>query len=75
MAPQGIIISLTMRLLAATLVLVAAAHYEDSLAFCRKAGYQPEEAWTCCDYADMLLERSQSVRGELVEPPVPDVLR
>jgi len=35
----------------------AAVHYEDSLAFCRKAGYRPELAWTCCDYADALRER------------------
>ncbi len=35
----------------------AAAHFEDALGFCRKAGYRPELAWTCCDYADMLLER------------------
>ena len=34
----------------------AAVHYEDSLAFCRKAGYRPELAWTCCDYPDMLRE-------------------
>jgi DNA-binding CsgD family transcriptional regulator len=33
----------------------AAQHFEDALAFCRKAGYRPELAWTCCDYADMLL--------------------
>ena len=32
-------------------------HFEDSLAFCRKAGYPPEFAWTCCDYADALLHR------------------
>ena len=30
----------------------ALAHLEDALAFCRKAGYHPELAWTCCDYAD-----------------------
>ena len=35
----------------------ATAHFEDALAFCRKAGYRPELAWTCCDYADMLRER------------------
>ena len=35
----------------------AMAHFEDALAFCRKAGYRPELAWTCCDYADMLRER------------------
>ena len=30
----------------------SAAHFEDALAFCRKGGYRPELAWTCCDYAD-----------------------
>ena len=35
----------------------AMSHFEDALAFCRKAGYRPELAWTCCDYADMLRER------------------
>ena len=29
-----------------------------ALAFCRKAGYRPELAWSCCDYADLLLERN-----------------
>ncbi len=37
----------------------AAAHFEDALAFCRKAGYRPELAWSCCDYADTLLQRSE----------------
>ena len=23
-----------------------------------KTGYRPELAWTCCDYADLLLERN-----------------
>ena len=32
-------------------------HFEDALAFCRKAGYRSELAWTCCDYADTLRER------------------
>ena len=36
----------------------AASHFEDALAFCRKAGCRPELAWTGCDYADMLLERN-----------------
>ena len=36
----------------------AANHFEDALAFCRKAGYRPELAWTCYDYTDMLLERN-----------------
>ena len=35
----------------------AAAHFEDALAFCRKAGYRPELAWSCCDYSDLLRER------------------
>ena len=36
----------------------AADLFEDALAFCRKAGYRPKLAWTCCDYADTLLERN-----------------
>ncbi len=36
----------------------ATSHFEDALAFCRKAGYRPELAWTCCDYADTLRERN-----------------
>ena len=38
----------------------AATHFEDALAFGRKAGYRPELAWTCHDYADALLERFSS---------------
>ncbi|MFQ6028459.1 MAG: tetratricopeptide repeat protein, partial [Dehalococcoidia bacterium] len=36
----------------------AAVHFEDSLRFCIKAGYRPELAWSCCDYADTLLQRN-----------------
>ncbi len=36
----------------------AAVHFEDALTFCRKADYRPGLAWTCCDYADTLLERN-----------------
>ena len=36
-----------------------AGHFDDALAFCRKAGYRPELAWSCCDYADSLLQRSK----------------
>ncbi|MCH7737912.1 MAG: AAA family ATPase [Chloroflexi bacterium] len=36
----------------------AEVHFEDALSFCRKAGYRPELAWSCCDYADLLLERN-----------------
>ncbi|MCH7842968.1 MAG: helix-turn-helix transcriptional regulator [Chloroflexi bacterium] len=35
----------------------ADGHFEDSLAFCRKAGYRPGLAEICCDYGDMLLQR------------------
>ena len=38
----------------------ATVHYEACLAFCRKAGYRPELAWTCCDYADLLLDPATS---------------
>ncbi len=37
----------------------ATAHFQDTLAFCRNAGYRPELAWTCCDYADTLLQRHE----------------
>ena len=36
----------------------AATHFKDALTFCRNAGYRPELAWTCCDYADTLLQRN-----------------
>ncbi len=39
---------------------LAITHFEDALVFCRKAGYRPELAWTCCDYADALLQRNES---------------
>ena len=35
----------------------AETHFEDAMAFCRKAGFRPELAWTCCDHADALRER------------------
>jgi len=38
----------------------AVAHFEDALAFCRKAGYSPDLAWTCFDYANCLMERDAS---------------
>ncbi len=37
----------------------ASAHFEDALAFNRRAGYRPDLAWTCCDYADTLLQRNE----------------
>jgi DNA-binding SARP family transcriptional activator len=40
-------------------VETALTHYEDGLAFCERAGYRPEYAWTACDYADALLDRDR----------------
>ena len=36
----------------------ALAHFEDGLAFCERAGYRPEHAWTASDYAEALLARN-----------------
>jgi DNA-binding CsgD family transcriptional regulator len=36
----------------------AMIHFEDALEFCREAGFKPEVAWTCYDYADSLIQRS-----------------
>jgi DNA-binding CsgD family transcriptional regulator len=44
----------------------AAEHFEDALAFCRRAGYRPELAWSCYDYGDMLLARARQAA------PLPD---
>ena len=35
----------------------AEVHFEDAMAFCRKSGYRPELAWSCSDYAGMLINR------------------
>jgi DNA-binding CsgD family transcriptional regulator len=37
-----------------------AAHFEDAVIFCRKAGARSELAWTCYDYAETLLWRGAS---------------
>jgi hypothetical protein len=34
----------------------AARHFDDALAFLRRAGYRPELAWTCHDYSAMLMD-------------------
>ena len=46
-------------LLAATFGQIDAglAHLADALAFCDRAGYRPEYAWTASDYAEALLAR------------------
>jgi predicted ATPase len=49
----------------------AAEHFEDALAFCRKAGYRPQLAWTCCDYADCLLQRAGPVGAGFKPAPTP----
>ena len=41
----------------------AAAHFEDVLAFCRKARYRPELAWTCHDYAALRRAQGQTERA------------
>ncbi len=37
----------------------SAAHFEAALEFTGKAGYQLELAWTCHDYAELLLDRGE----------------
>ncbi|MFQ6029889.1 MAG: hypothetical protein ACE5Q6_20630, partial [Dehalococcoidia bacterium] len=58
--PGGMVIDRLLGLLAQTLGKPepAAQHFEDALSFCRKASYRPELAWTCCDYANTLLQRN-----------------
>jgi tetratricopeptide (TPR) repeat protein len=50
----------------------AAEHFEDALALCRRAGYRPELAWTCCDYADCLLRRPTTDVGARHASPLPN---
>jgi DNA-binding CsgD family transcriptional regulator len=42
---------------------LAVLHFQDALAFCREAGYRPELAWTCFDYATLLHERHEQQRA------------
>ena len=37
----------------------AIGHFEDALTFCRENGCLKELAWTCSDYAEMLLDRDE----------------
>ncbi len=46
----------------------ASEHFEDALAFCGKAGYRPELAWTCHDYAEALVQRSDATDREKARP-------
>ena len=46
----------------------AAAHFEDSVDFCRKAGCGPELAWACHDYAALrLAQREREKAMELLD--------
>jgi DNA-binding CsgD family transcriptional regulator len=36
----------------------AITHFEGAVTFCRKAGYRPELAWTCYDYAVALVQHN-----------------
>ncbi|HEU0020248.1 MAG TPA: AAA family ATPase [Dehalococcoidia bacterium] len=47
----------------------AREHFEDSLNFCRQAGYRPELAWTCYDYADCLLARPSTSSAPAEDRP------
>jgi tetratricopeptide (TPR) repeat protein len=42
----------------------AVVHFEEGLAFCERAGYRPEYAWTASDYAEALLERGSRADQE-----------
>ena len=55
----GPCVSRSLRLLSHTMGNLdqAVEHFEDALASCRPAGYRPELAWICCDYAETLLKR------------------
>jgi DNA-binding NarL/FixJ family response regulator len=40
------------------------AHFEGALAFCSQAGYRPELAWTCFDYAGLLLSQGEHQKAQ-----------
>ena len=43
-------------------------YFESALIQCRKDGFKPELAWTCSDYAEMLLDRDEpSDREKAIE--------
>ena len=55
----------------------AGAHFEDALAFCRRAGYKPELAWTCYEYSEALLqpaERSGTGEGLKIDALLDEAL-
>jgi DNA-binding CsgD family transcriptional regulator len=40
----------------------AAEHFSDALVYCRNAGYRPELAWTCHDFASLLMSQGGAER-------------
>ncbi len=44
----------------------AIVHFEDALVVCEKAGYGPELAWSCSEYAEMLLQRGGRVERDRI---------
>jgi DNA-binding CsgD family transcriptional regulator len=68
----------------------AIARFEAALAFCRRSGYRPELAWTCYEYAGVLLDsgtradrlkaaalvaEAEQIAGALGMPPLAARLR
>jgi hypothetical protein len=53
------------RLLAQTMAEpdLAGGHFQDALEFCRTAGYIPELAWACSDYAELILDRDDASKA------------
>ncbi|MCH8234817.1 MAG: protein kinase [Chloroflexi bacterium] len=45
----------------------ATDHFQDAMKFCRTAGYKVELAWTCSDYAEMLLDRTSTGSAQAQE--------
>ena len=55
-------------------IKLASAHFEDALTFCRKAGYRPDLAWTCHDYAEALLQRDGQGDQDLASALIDEAL-
>jgi tetratricopeptide (TPR) repeat protein len=53
----------------------AVSHFEGALTFCRKAGYWPELAWTCEDYARFLKRRDRRGDQEMAATMIDDGIR
>ncbi|MCH8816722.1 MAG: hypothetical protein IIC92_03185 [Chloroflexi bacterium] len=45
----------------------AMTHFEDEMAFCRRNGTRTQLAWTCSDYAEMLLDRTSAGSAQAQE--------